>query len=425
MMGSCKKYLSLPYPFLLGIFALGFVSGLPFLLTLSTLSFWLAEIGVSRTTVGLFMLVGVPYCIKFLWAPAIDTVSPPVLWRWFGPRRGWALLSQIGLIVSLILLSQTNPLDNLYLTAIGAFLVSFFAASQDIVIDAYRIEILSNRYLGFGAAVEATGFRFGMLASGAGALYLAHIFSWSAAYGFMAIAVVIGMVTILLMPDQLSSPLSRSHSFRNFMEPWRAAFQHKNILWMVLFMFSFKMGDTVLNAMSAPFLVELGFTKLEFANISKVFGITLMILGSFSGGWMIYRWNLLSTLLFCMALQVAACLLFVSQAWMGHDLSFLMVTVGVESFCSGMTASALIAYLSSFCSPPYTATHFTVLYSINSLCRVATSALAGWMADQLGWNLLFLLPCLAIFPAVIALFYLEYSSSTPNFNLTNLLSAAE
>lgn len=407
MMGFYKRYRSLPYSLLLGFFALGFVSGLPFLLTLSTLSFWLAEVGVSKTTVGLFMLVGVPYCVKFLWAPAIDTLKPPLLWRWFSQRRGWALLSQIGLIASLLLLSQTNPIENIYLTAIGAFLVSLFAASQDIIVDAYRIEMLTNQYLGFGAAVESTGFRFGMLASGAGALYLAHIFSWEAAYAFMAAAVTIGMGAIFLMPDQLYPPLSVPSSFRNLMVPWRSVFQHKNIVWLVLFIFAFKMGDTVLNAMSAPFLVDLGFTKLEFANVTKVFGITLMILGSFGGGWMIYRWNLASTLMICMVLQVTACLLFVLQSWVGHDLNFLMVTVGVESFCSGMTASAFIAYLSSFCSPPSTATHFTVLYSINSLCRVGTSALAGWMADQVGWNLLFIFPCFAILPAAVALIYLE------------------
>jgi len=395
-------------PLLIGIFALGFASGLPFLLTLSTLSFWLTEVGVSKTTIGLFMLVGIPYSIKFLWAPAIDTIAPPFLQRVFGPRQGWALLSQIGLIASLVFLSQTHPNENIGLTALAAFLVSTFAASQDIVIDAYRIEILNKHYLGLGAALESIGFRFGMLTSGAGALYLAHLLSWRDAYLIMAVGVFIGMIAILFMPADKSHKNLIPIVLHAPFTPWRAVLRHEKIWWLLCFILFFKMADTVLNAMSVPFLVELGFSKLEFANISKAFGITLMIFGGLAGGGLMHQFGIPTTLLSCMFLQVTACFMFVIQSIVGHDNSVLMVTIGVESFCSGMTSAGFIAYLSTFCNPPYTATHFTLLYSINSFCRVLISALAGWLADHMSWSLLFLLSGFTLIPAGLALALLEH-----------------
>lgn len=397
-----------PKPLLIGIFALGFASGLPFLLTLSTLSFWLTEVGVSKTTIGLFMLVGIPYSIKFLWAPVIDTLAPPFLQHRFGPRQGWALLSQVGLIVSLVFLSQTHPTENIGLTALAAFLVSAFAASQDIVIDAYRIEILNKHYLGLGAAVESIGFRFGMLASGAGALYLAHLLSWRDAYLIMAAGIFIGMIAILFMPTDKPHKNLVPIVLHAPLTPWRTVLRYEKIWWLLCFILFFKMADTVLNAMSAPFLVELGFSKLEFANISKAFGITLMIFGGLAGGGLMHQFGIPTTLLSCMFLQVTACFMFVIQSIVGHDNSVLMVTIGVESFCSGMTSAGFIAYLSTFCKSPYTATHFTLLYSINSFCRVLISALAGWLADHMSWALLFLLSGATIIPAGLALALLEY-----------------
>ncbi|MEI8295870.1 MAG: MFS transporter [Alphaproteobacteria bacterium] len=394
---------------LVGIFALGFASGLPFLLTLSTLIFWLAEVGVRKTTIGLFMmLVGIPYSIKFLWAPVIDTIALPGLRHVCGPRQGWALISQIGLMASLVFLSQTHPAENIALTALAAFLVSVFAASQDTVIDAYRIEILDKHYLGLGAALESIGFRFGMLASGAGALYLAHLFSWEDAYLVMAGAVLLGMIAIIFMPADKPHKNLVQTILDEPLTPWHAVLRHEKILWLLCFILFFKMADTILNAMSTPFLIELGFSKLEFANISKAFGITLMIVGGLAGGGLMHQFGIPTTLLSCIFLQITACFMFVIQSLVGYDSSVLMVTIGVESFCSGMTAAGFIAYLSTFCKPPYTATHFTLLYSISSLCRLLVSALAGWLADHMSWSLLFLLSSFTLIPAGLALALLEY-----------------
>lgn len=401
---------------LTAILILGVISGLPFLLTLSTLSFWLTEAGISKTTIGLFMLASLPYSIKFLWAPFLDQVQVPYLALKFGQRRAWLILTQICLILSLVGLGNCSPEQSIPMTAVMAFLVSFFSATQDIIIDAYRIEILSEKNKGMGAAFESIGFRLGMLASGAGALYLASLWSWQFAYWSMAVGILLGMIGILFIeePDRkkivkLSERLEISPSFRThmrnlFVTPWsHLAVNRKELIYLLAFVFFFKMGDTVLNAMSAPFICDLGFSKVDFASVSKVFGITLMVFGGLAGGIMIHHVGILQSIILCVGLQGISCLMFVIQSLAGYHLGILMITVGVESFCSGLSAAVFIAFLSEFCSQPHTASHFTLLYSFGSLCRVITSALAGWMADCVSWTCLFFITCLAIVPALIFL----------------------
>jgi PAT family beta-lactamase induction signal transducer AmpG len=400
-------------PQLLIILLLGMISGLPFLLTLSTLSFWLAESGVSKTTIGLFMLVSLPYSLKFLWAPFTDHFSLPFLTKRFGKRRSWALLSQAGLLASLIALAHCDPTEGIALIALSSFFVSFFSASQDIIIDAYRIEILKAEYGGAGAALEAIGFRFGMLASGAGALYIAHTFSWRTAYLTMGFGIILGMILFCVISEPKSKKLTalspnlkmslRQWLHTLFIVPWIQLPKKRELIYLLAFIFCFKMGDTVLNAMCAPFLCDLGFSKIEFANITKVFGITLMVFGGLLGGVMIHRLGILQSTVMCVALQGISCLMYVIQSLVGYHLNVLIITVGVESFCSGMVSAIFIAYISNFCRQPYTASHFTLLYSFGSFCRVIISALAGWSADHIGWTPLFLLTGAFILPAIYVL----------------------
>ena len=402
-------------PQLLIILLLGMISGLPFLLTLSTLSFWLAESGVNKTTIGLFMLVSLPYSLKFLWAPFTDHFSIPYLTSRFGQRRSWALLSQLGLILSLGCLAHCEPSSAIALTALSSFCVSFFSASQDIIIDAYRIEILKAENGGAGAALEAIGFRFGMLASGAGALYLAHAYTWRTAYLVMALGIVFGMIVFGCIQEpqhKKITPLGTRHKnhlsprqwiHALFVVPWVQLPKKRELIYLLAFIFCFKMGDTVLNAMCAPFLCDLGFSKLEFANVTKVFGITLMVFGGLLGGIMIQQLGILQSTVMCVVLQGISSLMFVIQSLVGYHLSVLMITVGVESFCSGMVSAIFIAYISHFCRQPYTASHFTLLYSFGSFCRVFISALAGWTADHLGWTTLFLITGAFILPAIYVL----------------------
>lgn len=396
------------------IFALGFVSGLPFLLTLSTLSYWLAEQGTSNTAIGLFMAVSLPYSFKFVWAPLVDHTEVPLLAKFMGKRRSWLLISQILLTLSLFAMGFCSPSKSLVLLGVMATLVAFFSATQDIIIDAYRIETISTQNCGTAAAFETIGFRFGMLISGAGALYLAHMFSWQYAYHIMAFLTVLSIGLTFIIPEPASNSLAkpdfskRQQTFFKRLTSYFflpiSQFTHKDKLWMILgFIFFFKLTDTVLNSMSAPFLCDLGFSKLEFANVSKVFGITLMVIGGLLGGLMVQRLGIYQSVVMCAALQAACALMFTIQSLSGYDPYILIITVGSESLCSGMTSTIFIALLSGFCSRPHTASHFTLLYSFGSLCRVGTSAMAGWLADQVSWSLLFLLCFAALVPSIIFL----------------------
>lgn len=393
------------------ILILGFSSGLPFLLTLSTLSFWLAESEVNKTIIGIFMLISLPYSFKFMWAPILDRVVIPFLGKKLGQRRSWAFVMQMGLITSIIWLGFSSPSEHIWSTAIAAFFVSFFSASQDIIYDAYRIEIISDTNRGIAAALENVGFRVGMLASGAGALYLASIFDWQVAYHLMALAMTVGVITVLVMPEpQLNNlvvlPVHSLHlSFMQrfkafFLQPWQQFSYRPVFLYLFFFIFCFKVADIVLNSMSVPFLCDLGVSKVEFANISKVFGITLMVIGGLLGGLIIHRFELLQSVILSTLLQGMCCLMFAVQALVGYDSYVLMITVGAESLCSGLTATVFLAYISGFCSKPHTATHFTLLCSIGSFARVIISAGAGWLADHVDWSILFLFSGLAIVPTI-------------------------
>lgn len=411
------------------ILALGFVSGLPFLLTLSTLSYWLAEVGVTNTTIGLFMLVSLPYSFKFLWAPLLDHIRLPFLSAHLGNRKAWLLIMQIGLVFSLMTMSFTNPHKNILFTALAALGVSFFSASQDIIIDAYRIEMVQLREKGAAAALETIGFRFGMLASGAGALYLATIFDWETAYFIMAMAVGACLLITLSIKEptlklsvvphsssinnkEQSSLTTIRDRFRLYTTPFKEFAYKDQFFYILLFIFCFKLADTVLNAMSAPFLCDVGFSKLEFATVSKVFGISLMVMGGLVGGIIIHKMGIYQSAIMCAVLQSLSCLMFTIQAIIGYDCSVLMITVGVESFCSGLTSAIFIVFLSEFCCQPHTATHFTMLYSLGSLSRAITSAGAGWLADHLGWQFLFLFTSLIIFPTLFCLTKLTRVKST-------------
>ncbi len=369
------------------------------------------------------MLISLPYSLKFLWAPLMDHLKIPILAPYFGQRRAWALTMQMGLMISLWALGYTNPNESIWATAIAAFFVSLFSASQDIVIDAYRIEILTEQQRGAGAALETIGFRFGMLCSGAGALYLAALLDWQTAYHLMALCIFIGMITVLVMREPKSEkviPLhrsaSQSHSLFSrirtfFWFPFHQLLQEQKLGSILLFILCFKMGDTVLNAMSAPFLCDLGFSKLEFASVSKVFGITLMVLGGLLGGYTIHHMGIIQSTVMCATLQAISCLMFAIQSMVGHDCSILMITVGTESLCSGLASAIFIAYLSTFCCQPHTASQFTLLYSFGSLCRVLVSATAGWIADHTSWTFLFLVTSLSFFPALYLLKRIQSKST--------------
>lgn len=351
------------------------------------------------------MLAGLPYCFKFLWAPYIDQWRIPILANLMGHRRSWALLAQVGVIISLVFLALIDPREAIYGTFVASFCVSLCAATLDTVIDACRIELLSDHDRAMGASVEAIGFRIGMLASGAGALYLAASFGWVAAYMIMAGTMVVGFIAIFVAPLDDHSPVLPQKV--SYYKPFQTLLQNYPIPLLLGFIFCFKATDTVLNSMSARFFYELGMTEVQFADISKIFGILLMIPGAFAGGLLLKFIGDRTGVLLALALQGASSLMFALQTLIGHHLGALMITVGVESFASGMTSTVFIVYISKFCSAPYTATHFTLLYSFGSLSRVVISSLSSHASEYISWATLFVGSAIIIFPGLIFLYMLE------------------
>lgn len=365
------------------------------------------------------MIVTIPYTLKFLWGPVVDRTKIPFLFKALGQRRSWALVAQVCLILVLVGLGSSNPKDHIFMTAVWAFAVSFFSAIQDLVIEAYRIEIIDDNQKGAASSSTYLGYRLGMMMSGAGALYLAAIFSWQTAYNLMATLVCIGLVTTLFSPKTktvIFTPASQfslkcfshHHHFWSWLKstygpPFKDLVESYDWRVILAFIFFYKIGDTTLNVMNTPFLVELGFSKLEIAHVAKLFGISAMIVGGFMGGLFLNRFGILSSLMLCAVLQIGSSLMFVIQALVGHNLSVLIVTIGFENFTCGVGAAAFIAYLSSLCKKPHTATHFALLSSFGSLARIGLSIGAGILADLLPWPIFFTFTALACLPFLFLL----------------------
>lgn len=434
-------------PSILRILFLGFSSGLPFLLTLATLHVWLLEEGLSKTTVGLFAVVTLPYSLKFLWAPIVDGWRFPFFCTVFGQRKGWMIVSQLCLMGALIALGKSHPEVSPWLTALAAAGVSFCSATQDIVVEAFRIEALPPHQTGLGAGASSTGYRLGMWISGAGALYLASSLEWSTVYLMMALCMVIGLLTTLLSDeptrpcshknvvplDQIRRLKKRSEqtlwmTFSRvtflFGSPFQSLFKTRHIFVTLLFIFLFKVGDTILNTMTMPFLLETGFSKIEIAHVAKSFGIMTAMLGSLVAGLFLVKRPLIYNLVLCCALQIVASLMFMVQARLGHNVLWLFCSMGVENFTCGLAAATFLVFLSSRCHVPFTGTQFAFLCSFGSFCRVAVSSFAGWTADQMTWQDFYLLTALLCFPALLLLSLTPTSFQTHKTGDTSAETAA-
>jgi MFS transporter, PAT family, beta-lactamase induction signal transducer AmpG len=398
------------------ILFLGFSSGLPLLLVFSTLSLWLKDEGVTKTMIGLFALVRTPYTFKFLWAPLIDRVPLPLLTRWLGRRRGWAVLTQIALMASILGLASTTPSMDLMATAVFALFVAFCSASQDIVIDAYRIEALEDRQQGAGAAMVVNGYRIGMLMAGAGAISLADALSWSAVYSIMAAMVLIGLVTVLLghepkEPEAAAGEAEESRGAAKWLasavvSPFADFIKRDGWVFVLLFIMLYKLGDAYLGVMANPFYVEMGFTKGEIAAVSKVFGMGATIVGGLLGGILVFRYGIRASLLACGVLMAASNLVFAVQAMVGHSVPMLAVTIAVENLTGGMGTTAFVAYLSSLCNVAYTATQYALLSSFMAFARDVLSASSGWLADQVDWVTFFLFSTGLAIPGLVLLIWM-------------------
>jgi len=394
------------------ILPLGFASGLPLLLTFSTLSAWLATAGVSRAAIGAFALVGTPYAFKFLWSPLIDRLPPPLP---LGRRRGWGIAIQLALVAATLGLGSCDPKRDLAVMGALALLVAFLSASQDIVIDAWRVEILAPEQQGPGAAMIQTGYRIAMLVSGAGALMIAARAGWFAAYATMAALLVVGMLVFLLGPEPTPPAQASQHArtagwdaLRHWLttavrDPF-ADFMRRPI-WPVilLFVLGYKLGEAMAGVMATPLYISLGFSLDEIAAVSKLVGFFATIVGALVGGVITARLGMLRALVLCGVLQSAGNLFYVLQAVGGHRLDYLAFCVAAENLTGAMAGAALVAYLSSLCSPAFTATQYALLSSLAAVGRTMVASSGGVLADRLGWAPFFLLTTMATVPALLLL----------------------
>ena len=391
------------------VLALGFSSGLPLLLTYSTLSAWLATEGVRRAAIGAFALVGTPYAFKYLWAPLIDRVRPPLP---FGRRRGWGITIQILLIGAVLALGLCNPKHNLALMAGFALVVAFLSASQDIVIDAWRVEILRVDQQAPGAAMIQFGYRVAMLVSGAGGLLIASYAGWFAAYATMAALLGVGLLVFLLGPEP-EAPAepsyvagSGSHTFGHAFSvavigPFRDFMRRP--LWPVILIaiFGYKLGEAMAGVMATPLYISMGFSLPEIAAVSKVFGFFSTVAGVFLGGVVTARFGIRRSLILCGILQSIGNLFYVLQAAGGHRIGYLALCVTAENVTGGMAGTALVTYLSSLCSPAFTATQYALLSSLALLGRTVVASSGGVLSEKVGWVRFFLLTSVVTLPAII------------------------
>lgn len=386
------------------LMAMGFTSGIPFLLTLSTLSIWLTECDFNTEVIGMFTAVSLPYAFKFLWAPLIDKVHIP-FFKKLHPIKRFGLCALLCLITSLVILAHLDPSKNLVHIIFVATAVSFFAATHDIVLDTLRIYAFDVKQIGGGAASETVGFRIGMITSGAGAVYLSIIIGWHGAYLVMAACCITGIIGLLNMPNP-SIKKEKSTHVQNFwtstfLKPLKDLLELPVLVPLIGFILMIKITGTVINALGAPFLFSLGFSKFEYASITKVYGVGLMLLGSFFAGLIVHSRGIIFCLRLAIAMQMLGSTLFALLAFLGqHHVDLLIATLSVESFSSGLLATGFISYLSLFCKSPYVASHFTLLYSLGSLSRVLASIVGGYVAARFGWVLLFLTASMALLPAL-------------------------
>lgn len=396
---------------------LGFSSGFPYLLVFGTFSLWLKDAGVSLAAIGLFSLAKAPYSFKWLWSPIVDRVRLPLFNR-LGRRRGWALFAQIWLMAAIWGMAVTNPALNPVNMAVFAFLMVVASATQDIVLDAYRIESFNNREQGAGVAVFVLGYRFGTLFSGAGALFLAAVMSWEDVYKIMSLGAVVGMITILCAKKE-HQPEPEEHKEKRGWWERGVNFLKKSVVapladfmkrpkWFVilLFVFLYRMTDAYMAPMAYPFYDDMGFTKIEIASIIKLFGVMATIGGTLVGGVLVNRYGIVRSLLFCGILQGLTNMSFVWQAYAGHDLSVLMITISLDNIAAGMGTAAFVAYLSSLCNKEYTATQYALLSSFMSLARDIFAATSGFLAAAVSWPVFFWLTSFMVVPSLLLLAYM-------------------
>ena len=388
------------------MFVLGLASGMPLALTGSTLSAWMVKEGVDIKTIGLFSLVGLPYAFKFLWSPLMDRYVPPFL----GRRRGWMIITQLALIVTISAMGFFNPASAPFLIAAVALSLAFFSASQDIVLDAYRTEYLNPDERGAGVGVWIMGYRIAILISGGLALILSDHLSWKMVYCIMGLFMVIGCIATLVAPEPLKiNPASEKVEppkslYEAAVLPFMEFFRRPGAFEVLLFIILYKLGDIAAAQMTTPYILRyIGFSGTELGTIYKGFGMAATIAGALMGGALMSRWPMKRSLFVFGVLQGVSILTFILLEFTGRQIWALAVVIGVENFCGGMGTSAYTAFLMGLCNRKFTATQYALLSSLMAVGRFVTGAPTGYLADAVGWVMFFVICTALALPGLLLL----------------------
>ena len=414
-------------PTVLGMVFFGFSAGLPYLLVFSTLTAWLTEEGVSRSAIGLFAWVGMTYSVKVIWAPIVDRAAIPFFGRVLGQRRSWILFGQMLVVFGLIAISIFG-VSNLPLLALFSVIVAFGSSTQDIAIDAYRIEAIEEEYQGAMSASYILGYRIALLIAGAGAFYVASFTAWSNVYLVMAVLMCVGFGAVMLAKEPLlsrqgliretdSALNTQKFTFLNaVVNPFKDFFVRNGslALLIILLIGVYRLSDIVMGIMANPFYLDMGYSKIEIANITKLFGFFMTIFGAFVGGLLVIKWGVGRCLLIG-AVAVATTNLFFAQLALlaNPDLNWLAVTVSLDNLSGGFATTAFIAYLSGLTNKAYTATQYALFSSLMTLPGKFMSGFSGFVVDSYGYFTFFLSAAALGLPAILLIwFYFKNQKNT-------------
>lgn len=408
------------------VLLMGIASGLPLVLLGSTLSAWLNDYGIDKKIIGLFTIVGMPYSLKFLWAPFLDKTNIAFLSKFLGHRKSWMVLIQSILISLLMIIGYMQPEYKLTTIAVFSLFIAFLSATQDDVIDAYRIEILDDNEQGAGSAMAVFGYRIGMLISGFFTLILVDFFkknlnitdSWGRAYFLMGtiLAILSLLIIVISHPIQCKKEKVNKKTTKDvrqilkdlLINPFLDITKHKNWFLILSFVAFFKLGDAFASSLLTPFLTDIGFTLSQIALTVKMFGVFAVIFGAFLGGVLVYRAkNIMSLIFFCAILQSVTNSLYIFQHYLGNNIYGLYFTISVENVSAGIGSAVFVAYISKLCNKKYTATQYALLTSIASIGRTTIASLGGFAVNRFGWDGFFILSIILSLPSIFITLYLR------------------
>ena len=385
---------------------LGFSAGLPHPLLFATLTLWLASAEVSISEITMFGWVGIIYAIKFLWAPMLDRLRLPGLTSLIGQRRSWMLLTQVIILVGLIYMSFLQPESDLIFLAYMSIIVAFASASQDVAIDAYRIEIAESKFQAVLGASYQLGYRISALTSGAGALYLASFYDWKLTYQIMSMFMLVGIMTVIMIPES-TKPFEKNNNSgwlkKTLIEPFAEFFKRNGYwsLFLLMFIAIYRVSDLIIGIAANPFYADLGFNLSEIATVTKVFGFTITIIGAFIGGLTVARFGISKLLIISTILLTVTNLFFLFLNNAGPSLPALVLTISADNFALGFSGTVFIAFLSSLTSRYFTASQYALFTSVMFLPGITLSGFSGQIIESGGWSTLFIYSALLGIPSIV------------------------